>query len=389
MQDFKRKRAPWALAVGTGLLAVGLAGCGGGGSSGSGGGGGSSVSGLKMPDQLSVTAAKDSSTTSGVATFSGALTSQSFPSGSAYNQDQTRSHTYDESTEPLSVINQILCMADQLQADKLVNTGPYVALVNEGECTNQGQNQSGAQTGGSGSTNQSKQLVKWVVKSTRIDNSSPQIVKIWKNAGQHSPQVVGRIEITESPSSTHPFGKFKFNFTGKDTGPNGTTVDMKGALKTVDNGSSKPQFKFITTMTDSNGNTQRGEAANVLFDNANIDTGEARTLSNYGTKAGYAVDFNTNYVQRVTDQGNDGTVDNTACLSRTNFTHNVWRYNLYYENAVTGVNGTAVSAGDRVKLKAGFPFVYTDNNIKHHGWIGYYGLWSETGSIPDSTTVTR
>lgn len=392
-----------------------LAGCGGGGGSSSsgGGGGGDSVRGLDLPDNLSVVSAD--STERSVSRVARALTGRAvadtsgFAADSDYTQDPTRYYVFDPSMEPLQTVNMILCVMEQTRASDMVNEGAYFALIDENKCE-QGQNQSrGGETGQSSSGNQ-KQLNKWVVNATRADNSSPMVVQIWVPGDPEWPQnILVELTATDGVSSDLPFGAFSMNFRGEgDTGllsdgpASGTTATtMVGTLIATATGGGEPKFQFIEASGDAvPGVTgmgfERASRATVVLGAANGSVGTAQTefsesMSGPGGFDAYArfgVDFDADFFLRGKDTDENGTIDASVCTARDDFTNYVWRYNLYHLNDGT-YNGQAVSAGDRVNMNGGFPFTYVDGSETKDGFVGYWGVWTESGNVSDGTTITR
>lgn len=402
------------------VLTLAACGGGGGGSSSSGG----TVTGLEMPTKLSIVTAQEDATSkiSGISlpykTIAGAVVNTSgYGATSAYATDETRTHVYDPSMEPLSIVNEILCYMEQTRASDMVNEGAYIALINEDKCQ-EGQNQSGGGSGGaqgsSSSNTQATTYAKWVIESTRTDNAAPQYVKIWV-PGEPNPQdpmdgqnILVEVTVNEGVSASKPFGDFVLNFKGVvDSGllglPAGNQVTtMVGTLKTVDNAEGKPQFQFINLGGQDAGVTgapfSMTQKTNVIMDDASGTSGMAMTnFSEWFDQNGnstedtgerkeakFAVGFNTGYFLRGKDTNGDSLVtsaDDQVCTDRTNYNTQVWRYNLY--NAADG---------SRVSLNSGFPFNYTDGNGSHFGHIGYWGIWTEDGlslTDLDGQTITK
>lgn len=393
-------------------LIAALTACGGGGGGG-GGGDPTAVTGLAMPVTMSALAASSGSGGGApgvkglVMDFYGAykaITTTTFASTSDYVTDKTNTYVYDSSMESLQTVNMILCLMDQTKASDMVNKGAYIALVNEDKCE-QGQNKGG----GGGSTGQSSgQTVsynKWIINSTRASNTASQIVKIWVpgDPGSMDGDILVEVTVAEGVSATKPYGDFVLNFKGMN--PTTSEQTMGGTLKTVSQptGSSKFQFQFFNLGgADLDPLSTLGfawtEKSNVILNDATGTGGQARTYrkersgdNTYGREATYAVAFDTSLVLR------DGTTTNTqssvgvtttaqACMSRTSFNKQVWRYNLYHEAAGT-FNGSAVTAGQRVTLNSGFPFKDATGKFGH---IGYWGIWMEGNTTPtDGATITE
>ncbi len=420
----KTKLLPYLVATSFSMLAAcGGGGGGGGGSSGGGGGGSTTVTGLDIPVTLSVVTAKESTATVKglVPNYKGVALALNDPN-TAYTTDPVHTHVYDSSIEPLETVNMILCLMDQTRAADMVNKGPYIALVNGDECES-GDNGGGGQGGGQSSSNQATALKKWTIESTRADNNSPMLVKIWfqekdggGGGGGGSPMdhqfIMLEVTVTEGVSADKPFGAFTLNFKGvvdgAQFGQSGDVESMHGSLFTVADVDGKPHFKFINTAGFDNVDFMGGkltvshvEAANVILDDVTGTTGKAVTHSsenssfdddgagpnpaNVESKAStFGVAFNSTNFLRGSDTNKDGTLDLQICTSRDTFNTNIWRYNVYH--AADGTyNGKAVKAGDRVELNSGFPFTYQGK----WGNVSYWGVWYEGGGLPDGTTIQR
>jgi len=395
---------------------------------GSGGGGSSSgdpVSGIELPDSMSVVTAQDSGGQQKL-TF-GKTLSKSFANQNKiltdadtdYSTDLTHSYVYDASMESLDSVNMILCLMEQTRATDMVNQGAYIALVNEDKCE-KGQNQSSSGSTGQSSGGQATEFNSWTILSTRDSNNASQVVKIWVPGDSgpggdpmDSQTILVELTATEGVSSTNPFGSFSMDFKGVVDasvfeGPAGTEMEMmRGHLETVDNSQGQPQFRFINLGGDSlsditGANFSFEEAANVVLNDAAGTGGVALTHRSESFSGGdggptisqgsaYAVAFDSNYLLRGKDDNADGSINATSCQSRTSFNTQVWRYNLYH--AVDGTfNGKAVTGGQRVELNSGFPFSYDSNNDgsnNAYGWVGYHGVWSELGALADGATITE
>ncbi len=410
--------------LGSSLLV--LASCGGGGGSSSGGGTGD-VAGLEMPSKMNMVSADSV----GARNYAGkgyalddmalgrdyaarmvdSAVINAFPVDADYYLDAAEAETWvwDPSMESLSIINEILCYMEQTASKEMVNQGAYIALVDEDKCE-EGENQSGASSGGAQSTSSNSQAAdysKWTVNSTRLNNSASQIVKIWVpgDEGESHPMDAQRIlvytTITEGVSNAKPYGAFVMNFVGEaPVGPGGSYVEvMQGTLKTVDNAQGKPEFTFYNVGGDGS-NFSMIEKSHVVMDDASGTSGQAKTYmyemfsgmgGTHEEEGGYSVAYNTNNFLRGKDTNGNGTVDSQVCTARNAFSTQTWRYNLYHTADGT-FNGQAVTAGQRVALNSGFPFVFTDSNGDHFGHIGYWGLWTEDDLLLSDLadqTITR
>lgn len=394
----------FALAVLT--LAIGA--CGGGGGGG-GGGGSDTVAGLEMPSTMEVVVADTGAgTPAGVSlnlravrsSLSRALTD----AGTDYSTDEQKAWVHDRALEPLDMVNEILCYMDQTNADVLVNQ-TYVALVDTASCQRQGEQDSGGQNQSSGG-GRTVSYERWVVQSTRSDNNSAQTVRIWApESGDDgfAQTVYAELTATEGVSDTNPYGRFTMNFEGRATTGftdpgSGTTFAagdllMSGTLKTVDTINNKIGFTLY------NNSPWGGEQKVSVVADADLSAGVAfiggqeydPTAS--GGAGGlvdnaFALAFNASniLIQPVSSVADLASINNVdaatveasggACLSRSDFKRNVWRYDLY--DAGTGA---------RVAVNSGFPFIYNGS----YGWAGYWGIWAENPPAGgwDGVTITK
>jgi hypothetical protein len=391
-----------------------LTACGGGG--GGTGGGGGAVSGLEMPANLSVVASQNGSSGGARMLSNRALYNDA---GTDYSTDVAQVSIYDASMESLQTVNMILCVMGQTRATEMVNQGAYIALVNEDKCDTGGNESSGgsggAQSTGSGASDQTAKFNKWTINSTRADNSSPQIVKIWvpgeANASEpmDGQDILVEVTVNEGVSATRPFGSFVLNFVGVvdpsalGLPPGNLITTMTGTLQSVDNTQGQPQFQFINLA----GNAANSmisqftmmQKANVVLDDASSTGGVAHTSDYEGfdqdmsgtidpsesRQTDFAVAFNAaNFLRGIDDDGISG-IDSTVCTSRTDLNEHVWRYNLYH-GADGTFNDNDVTGGQLVELDSGFPFTYSDG----FGYVGYWGVWTEDGgTLADNTQITK
>ncbi len=332
-----------------------LSGCGGGGSSTTPtptptpavGGGSEVVTGLAVASKVSVVDAKNSS---GSAKLTALKILLSVPLSSDYNKDQPVTYVQDRTTEAFSTVNQILCSMAQTKYDLMVNKGAYKAQINSKSCggNDSTANANAGQQGDSSSTN-APDYDTWTIDSTRADNSSDHIVKVWihekARSGNQDPEKViqAKVTITEAASAANPYGLFAvtLKFIEQEKNSGGKSVAMQ-------------------KNTDGSGN------------------GSASMTDNY---SGTPQTLNINFAYN-TDLFHRKNVDNTEdiCLDRTNFEVSAWRYGMYDD-----------TAGSRVDLaNPGFPINSAANGSGTNGWASFYGLSLPPGSnIANGSTVYR
>ncbi|WP_428622312.1 hypothetical protein [Sedimenticola sp.] len=399
----------------TAAFALALAACGGGGSGGdSNSTNTGSVQGLSLPSTVSVVAAQDESAAPAPSKFAQAL--QLLPAafndaGTDYSNAEQRVWVYESALQPLEQVNTILCYVDQTRASDFPND-TYIALIDPEPCEERGNDSGGGQTAASGGNNAAagssqdvQQYERWIVQSSRADNNSPQIVKLWipnqedMGNGLQMGMILVNVVINEGESDTNPFGDFQLDFAGIgiDTNTSTTFTMMRGVLKTVANANNKPAFKYI----ELSGNEMpgfsslpfgRSAASAVIMDDANGTGGIAQVSSSenfddginplFLEESNIVLNYNTGYFLGGVDNNNDLTVDSLKCKSRTAFDTQVWRYGLFHD-----------ADGSKVALNSGFPIRYVDgNNNGQYGFASYWGIWFDGQSNPaalDEQTVTR
>ncbi|WP_428622777.1 hypothetical protein [Sedimenticola sp.] len=397
-------------------LMLALTACGGGGSGGdSGSTNTGTVQGLSLPSTVSVVTAQNETASAAPSKFGQAL--QMLPAafsdaGTDYSNTQQRVWVYESALQPLEMVNTILCYVDQTRAADFPNE-TYIALIDPAPCEERGSDSGGGQnaaSGGnnaaSGSSEEIQQFEEWVVQSSRVDNNSPQIVKIWipdqEEMGPGGPMmemILVNVVINEGESDTKPFGDFQLDFAGVGTDTNTQTpiTLMRGVLKTVANNNNQPAFKYI----ELSGNEMpgfellpfgRASASAVIMDDAAGTGGIAQVSSSenfddgqnppFLEESNIVLNYNSGYFLGGVDNNNDLTVDETKCKSRTSFDTQVWRYGLFND-----------ADGSKVALNSGFPIRYVDGEgFNRHGFASYWGIWFDGQSNPalmDNQAVTR
>ena len=350
------------------------------------------VAGLKTVEQVDVVSAQESTATgkSIRRAFGRAFTD----AGTDYVTDEQNYHVWHPALEPIESVNGILCFIGQVKASELVNTGPYIALVDDSKCE-KGEGNSSAQGNQSSSSEDSlPNYVQVVADATRTSSSAPMEVKIWipememgdggEGGGGQSALIKAKVTVKEAPSSGKPLGDFRmaFDFSTEELGSMGG-----GELASAENGAdtgftfheamrmgpmsesssasllAKPDGSAGTALTSSERSGGGGGSEGGTF---GLAFNEATVLGRKGANPGAIA-------SQADGQG--------ACLSRTEFDEAVWRYNLY--NKATGA---------RVTLNSGFPFTYedtNDENEKKFGYVGYWGVWTEGNDDLNGKTITK
>ncbi len=351
------------------VMAAGLCSCLGGDSSGT-------VSGLSMPGSM------DLVTASGVAS-GGALTAPSiqsnFPPGSDFSTDFARAHVWDQSTEPLDMINDILVQLSQTCADKLVNQGPYLALIEVQERDGD----SSPSSGNASSATNAVEYESWIVNSTRSSNTSPQSVRFWIEGEEEVDQNVSidstihaKSEVTAEPDAQNPFGRFSLDYAMTVDGTD--TMFQRGTLSAGPSGNGMAGFSFLGDTVNPN---DGGDTQIAVETNAARTSGRARVRAtdwNTGLPIQFLIAFDGNqFARKIAGQ--------VQVFDRDRFRINTWGYNLYW-----AANGNGHSAGDRVQLESGFPFTFNYQGARSFGHVGYWGIWSSVSGLPaNGAIVTR
>jgi hypothetical protein len=373
------------------------------------------IAGLELPEKFSVISATEGGGTGGsskpvalkakgfAATLSALKTFDA--ADTDYSTDKTHVYVYDRSMESLGIINEIVCYIDQTGAGQMVNRGPYVALVNEDRCR-QGQNGNGGATGEStaGST---AQFSRWIVESTRDDNTATQLVRIWVpdpegEGGLDGEQaILVELTIDRGVSETEPFGSFALSFRGVLDGaaidlPGVEIETMRGRLATGDDDGSGPRFTFVSIGGSALPSAPPMDfgyenAASVRLDDAAGTSGLALTSTNdswnrqgqSGSRhESFALAYDAERFLSHRDDDDDGLAEEAVCRARDEYDVHAWRYNLYHERDGE-FRGQPVTGGERVELNSGFPFSYDSGTSGDlYGWLGYHGVWTESGVTP-------
>ncbi len=300
-----------------------------------------------------------------------------------YQADQTRIWVNDESLGPMQIINEILCMLDQTgySDPTVLNAGPYVVLVNESRCQQQGSDPS---NGGQSTEGTSTTYQEWTVRSSRTDDGSPHEVSFWidweEDFGDEPipARLYGLLTIYESPSDAAPYGRFVLHFKllPRAADPTSSNVIFKGSLSTVARDDGLAEYTFRNSMGNVEVAPQPGqqsmlEQARVVTDGT---TGRAFTMrrqrwnrDNGPQEEGsaYHLAYNAGFVVRKKVAGND----EVKAFDRTSFETFPWRYGLYDNTSEARVNR---NSGFGIRTQGG-----------DYGFAGYHGLW-----FPDHVQVT-
>ena len=243
--------------------------------------------------------------------------------------------------QPLNFTSFLTCLIKQSGASQVVN-GTYTAVVNTSACE-------------TGRATTKPVFAKLSVTTSRPDNSSPQTVKVWFDAGDGQ-QYIAEAVVTEGVSTSAPFGSFSFNWQDR------AGTQEKGSMSFT-SGTSGTTIKMIKNdITNS-----QVISLNGLVNN---DKTTGKVKVDVGSNS-YAMSFNSTYVN--IQKGSDA----AECKNRSSLTEYVFDYNLY--NQTTGA---------KKKLSGPFQCTYDSSGTTKQCYIGPYGGWFEGGETA-ITSVTH
>ena len=85
---------------------------------------------ISLSSKVSVVEAKSSASTNAPAyRTANAINTSGFAATAEYNTDDTSTYVYEESAEPLDLVNEILCQIKQGRPDLMLNEGNYKAQI--------------------------------------------------------------------------------------------------------------------------------------------------------------------------------------------------------------------------------------------------------------------
>jgi hypothetical protein len=290
-------------------------------------------------------------------------TAQAAPTGGAYVADQTQSHVEDATSQGLRLPNTVLCYMNATGANQteVLNQGNYLALVDEAKCDKGGGGNSDSTSSGAASA---PRYIRAVVNSSRTDNNSPLLGKIWfaedemrNDSGGSSPGLIyARLSASEAASVNSPYGVFHTDFCGIADGT--ASCSMYGYAE--GNGASVSAF-------------QTGDQNVSMVLTGTTVTGQGRVKVSEPGGAG-AVDWTFAYDSSFFRRAGAGGGDQCFDRSFANADKTAWRYGVYSAD------------GARLERSSGFPI----KAGSVYGYVGYWGLWLQGGAtLNDGDTVTR
>lgn len=271
--------------------------------------------------------------------------------GTDYTTDTTESWIdMGPSMEPVNFTSFLVCIMGKTGASQVVN-GSYNALIDTSKC----------QTGSSSSK---PEIAKVTVTTSRADNSSPQIVKVWFDVSS-TERYLAETTVTEGVSSTAPYGSFTMSWAKYVNDTTNSTDDRGTMTFTAGTTSSTVQLVKVEDYTGSPVTTSmNGEVNN--------DKTTGQVAVTIGSTP-YTVSFNSTHVN--IDKNSAGAV----CSDRdpATLTEYVHGYNIYDFNT-----------GAKKVLSGPFQCTYTSGSETKYCHIGPYGGWFEGGDT-NITSVTH
>jgi hypothetical protein len=268
------------------------------------------------------------------ANLTGAAVQAAIPSTAPYVTDPQSEYVQDATSDSIASLNMVLCIYGSMSAGSMVNTGPYIALVDMNKCDSKQ-----ASNGAAGATNYASA----VLDVTRTSNSDPMIAKVWLSMTEegNAVDVFVHVSATQSPSDTQPYGLFRLDYLGKKNGVtqfNGFVDSQANSISQYETGSNSNNTAMALSATS----TSAGSG----------------TISSMGS-APFDFAYNASYFRR-----SDGTNDQCFDRAKANAQISVWQYGTYNAN-----DGTRVDMAH-----PGFPISATYSGSSYYGFANYWGI---------------
>ncbi|WP_108649520.1 hypothetical protein [Dongshaea marina] len=292
------------------------------------------------------------------------------PAGTPYHTDPQQTWVEDQSSESIRTVNMILCYIDAMKPSDMVNQGNYLALVDDNQCEDSKRsdpNQASNTSGNSGA-----QYSSAIVNSSRADNNSPMIGKVWveESGDDFMPPatIFVRTTVNEAPSDDAKMGVFSMNFGGR--ADSGGTLMFQGRLNVTAAGLEFAEKEFSHNFSNK-----------IYLEQPTDTTGKGVVMfTDNNISKTFTFGYNATHFCRQMVEPSSGP---KRCFSRqaTQAKGSVWRYGLYDDN------------GAKVELASpGFSVTYDNNGTSVFGHASYWGLWLEDNlidSIPNGASLTR
>lgn len=284
------------------------------------------------------------------------------PTSGAYVTDTQNTWVQDRVGDRISTVNMIMCVMGALRADAMVNSGTYLALVDQNKCS--GRSDSGKADSTSAGESNATDYMNAVVESTQASSTDPLYMKAWitmENGGGSTMLISVHGVATAGKSDAYPNGLFSLNYCGQPAGaPSGSTCAMRGMLRSDADG-----LSFYEAEIGGGGGGGGGVVeTKMALQTSSPDAGGGQVAGiENGTPFQHSFAYDGSNFRR-----SDGSVD--ACFSRdkTLAEYSTWRYGTYNED------GSRLNSSN-----PGFPVKYVNGSDTYHGFWGFWGLW-----LPDS-----
>jgi hypothetical protein len=279
------------------------------------------------------------------------------PSTSPYVTDPQNLYVQDETAQGIASLNLVLCVIGSVDSGAMVNTGPYLALVDMNKCQS-------AKGGGSAASAGATNYANAVVNVTRASNSDPMIAKIWLSLTEqgNATDVYAHLSATESPATSPPYGAFRLDYIGEKGG----NVGFNGYIDSTTPG----VIKFLET-------GQQSSSTALAMSTSSTTSGSGTMFVGGNGGGSSSVTFNFAYSPSYFHRS-DGTNDECFDRSRVNATVAVWQYGIYNAN-----DGTRVD-----QVNPGFPLLATYSGSSYYGFANYWGINFQGLAIPDGSPVS-
>ena len=267
--------------------------------------------------------------------IAGTTVQAQMPADAPYNTDPQNLYVQDDTSQGIANLNMVLCVIGSMSTGDMVNSGPYIALVDMNKCNNKG----GGSSSAAGATNYATA----VVNVTRASNTDPMIGKIWLSMTDDggATDVFAYLSATQSPSAASPYGVFRLDYVGKQAGQIGFNGFVDAQPTSIS------QYETGPKSSDS--------AMSLTASSTSAGSGTIATVG--GSTFDFA--YNTSDFRR-----SDGTNDLCFDRSTANAQRSVWQYGTYNAND-----------GSRVDMAhPGFPVLATYAGSSYYGYANYWGI---------------
>ncbi len=312
--------------------------------------------------------------------------SQAMPgTGTAYHDDPQNEYVQDQTSDGIDSVNMILCIVHGMNAVSQVNSGPYIALVDQNKCDPRARSSASNSAGGATAAGAASSYITAVVDSTQAGTAgAPMQVKVWMSmTNNNGPQkVFAYLTASQSPTDVPPYGVFRLDYNGylaaDATGtPDYGKVQFTGFIesKLVN---SLPELDHYETGSNSNNASLALSASTTTAGAGTMDIAANQSQNRQAAHFDFA--YNPTNFRRSDGGANDVCFDR----SKANADRSVWSYGTYSNDS------TAPSYGGRVDLaNPGFPVLAADQHGNtYFGSAGYWGINFQGLDLPDGSPVT-